>query len=233
MAKTAQDIQAAMPHLEEVEDECTLGNVQAKLNNKWFSNIKGVVVRCGNYERHKQHARAYKLALLENLFNNFIKSEHVEVVAVRTEAEILKLLAKMLEKYGVHWYWDPSYEDPLAGKECNLLMYCRDQIIRLVLDLAFELCEKENDALGLRALRIISIPYFRNKSHAANSKYGRYLITDRVIELKASLRSRVRMDLYVTTNPSGTRGGGMYRDKFNEGSTCNIFWGTSGLFFWK
>ena len=26
----------------------------------------------------------------------------------------------------------------------------------------------------------------------------------------------MRMDLYVTTNPSGTRGGGMYRDKFNE-----------------
>ena len=84
-------------------------------------------------------------------------------------------------------------------------------------------CEKENDALGLRALCIISIPYFRNKSHAARSKYGRYLIADQVIYKKASPRSRMRMDLYVTTNPSGTRGGGMYRDKFNEGSTCNFF----------
>ena len=223
MAKTSQDIKAAMPHAEEVEDEGTLGNVMAKLNNKWFSNFKDIIVKCGNYERHKQHARAHKLALLENLFTNFIKSEAVELAAVRTESEILKLLARMFEKFGVCWYWDPDHEDPLAGHECNLLMYSRDQIIRLVLDLAFEQCEKENDALGLRALCIISIPYFRNKSHAARSKYGRYLIADQVIYKKASPRSRMRMDLYVTTNPSGTRGGGMYRDKFNEGSTCNFF----------
>ena len=222
MAKTSQDIKAAMPHAEEVEDEGTMGNSQAKLNNKWFSNVKGVIVRCGNYERHKQNARAYYLALLVNLFNNFIKSEAIEVATVRNQSEILELLSRMLEKYGINWFWDPDQEDPLSGHECNLLMYSRDQIIRLVLDLAFEACEKQNDALGLRALRIACIPYFRNKSRAATSKYGRYLISDLVIEKAASPRSRMRMDMYVTTNPSGTRGGGMYRDKFNEGSTCNV-----------
>lgn len=90
-----------------------------------------------------------------------------------------------------------------------------------MLDLAFSAAEKENDAVGLRALRRISISYFRNKSVAATSKYGRYLITDLVIELASSQRTRRRMDLYVTVNPSGTRGGGMYRDKFNEVSSCS------------
>ena len=91
-------------------------------------------------------------------------------------------------------------------------------MIRLVLDLAFAVAEKENDALALRALRRICIPYLRNKSAAATSKYGRYLITDLVLELASSQRTRRRMDLYVTVNPSGTCGGGMYRDKFNEAS---------------
>ena len=34
MAKTSQDIKAAMPNVEEVEDEGTLGNGQARLHNK-------------------------------------------------------------------------------------------------------------------------------------------------------------------------------------------------------
>ena len=46
-----------MPQAEEVEDEGTLGNAQALLN-KWFSNAKTVVIRVGNYERHKQSVRA-------------------------------------------------------------------------------------------------------------------------------------------------------------------------------
>ena len=54
------------------------------------------------------------------------------------------------------WYWDPEFDDPLAGRECNLLMSVRDQMIRLVLDLAYDACEKENDALGLRGLRGMS-----------------------------------------------------------------------------
>ena len=37
-----------------------------------------------------------------------------------------------------------------------------------------------------------------------------------VVELAASQRTRRRMDLYVTINPSGTAGGGLFRDKFEE-----------------
>ena len=39
---------------------------------------------------------------------------------------------------------------------------------------------------------------------------------DLVVELAASERTRRRMDLYVVINPSGTAGGGLFRDKFEE-----------------
>ena len=92
-----------MPNADEVEDEGTLGNGQARLHNKWFTNVKNVIVRCGNYEKFKQHVRAHNLALLANLFSNFIRSEAIEVATVRRQSEILELVSRMLEKYGVHW----------------------------------------------------------------------------------------------------------------------------------
>ena len=39
---------------------------------------------------------------------------------------------------------------------------------------------------------------------------------NQVIELSASDRSRARMDILATVNPSGTKGGGEYRDMYNE-----------------
>ena len=56
---------AAMPQAEEVQDEGTLGNARALLNNKWFSNAKTVVIWVGNYERHKQSVGTYNMALDE------------------------------------------------------------------------------------------------------------------------------------------------------------------------
>ena len=70
--------------------------------------------------------------------------------------------------------------------------------------------------MGLRLLRRIMIPYFRNKSREATSAYGRNLIMDMVVELSASKRSKARMDDLVCVNLSGTRGGYLFRDKVNE-----------------
>lgn len=39
---------------------------------------------------------------------------------------------------------------------------------------------------------------------------------DLVVELSSSERTRKRMDVYVTINPSGTAGGGLFRDKYEE-----------------
>ena len=60
------------------------------------------------------------------------------------------------------------------------------------------------------------VSYFRNKSPEATSKYARYTLIDLVIELTASERTRARMDNYVCVNPSGTKGGFLFRDEYNE-----------------
>ena len=211
MAKTCLDVNSGMPNVEDVEDRGSLGNGMGTVAGSWFSNQKKDIVRVGMYERTKQHHQAWQLACLNNLYDNFCRSEGINEATVRSRADVEKLLTKMFLKYGIHFYWDPDRVDPLADHPCDLLRHCRDQVIRLILTLALESCEKANDALGLRALRRVFIPMFRNQSVQAKSKYGRYLICDMAHEAAASERTKMRMDILVTTNPSGTKGGGMAR----------------------
>ena len=211
MALTCLHVKAGMPNTEEVEDRGSLGNGMSLVAGNWFSTEKKDIVKVGMYERTKQHLQAWQLPCLYNMYCNYVKSEGIVEATVKSQAQVEALLTSMFQKYGVRWFWDTTFVDPLADRTCNLLMTARDQVIRLILTLAFNACEKENDALGLRALRRVFIPLFRNKSVAATSKYGRYLICDMVHEEAASERSKMRMDLLVTTNPSGTRGGGMAR----------------------
>ena len=90
-------------------------------------------------------------------------------------------------------------------------------VARLLLSLAFDACESEGDAEGLRALRRVMVCYFlASKPGRLDSKYASFTLIDLVVELSASPRTRKRMDLYVTTNPTGTRGGEIFRDKFIE-----------------
>ena len=90
-------------------------------------------------------------------------------------------------------------------------------VARLLLSLVFDACEAEEDAEGLRALRRVMVSYFLAKSPGQLvSKYASFTLTDLVVELSSSERTRKRMDLYVVINPSGTQGGGIFRDKFEE-----------------
>ena len=90
-------------------------------------------------------------------------------------------------------------------------------VSRFLLSLAFDVCESEGDAEGLRALRRVMVAYFlAEKPGSLLSKYAAFTMFDLVVELSASPRTRKRMDLYVTINPSGTPGGGLFRDKFQE-----------------
>ena len=90
-------------------------------------------------------------------------------------------------------------------------------VTRLLLSLVFDLCEAEGDAEGLRALRRVMVCYFlAKKPERLDSKYASFTMLDLVVELAASARTRKRMDLYVTINPSGTAGGGLFRDKYEE-----------------
>ena len=90
-------------------------------------------------------------------------------------------------------------------------------VTRLLLSLVFDLCESEGDAEGLRALRRVMVCYFlAKKPERLDSKYASFTLIDLVVELASSPRTRKRMDLYVTINPSGTAGGGLFRDKYCE-----------------
>ena len=90
-------------------------------------------------------------------------------------------------------------------------------VSRLILSLLFDVCEAEGDAEGLRAVRRVMVPYFLSKSpEKLVSKYADFTLTDLIVELSASERSRRRMDLYVIVNPSGTPAGGLFRDKYEE-----------------
>ena len=81
----------------------------------------------------------------------------------------------------------------------------------------FDVCEEEEDAEGLRALRRVMVPYFLAKSPGQmKSKYASFTMMDLVVEQSSSERTRERYDHYVTINPSGTAGGGLFRDKFEE-----------------
>ena len=90
-------------------------------------------------------------------------------------------------------------------------------VSRYLVSLAFDVCEAEGDADGLRTLRRIMVLYFlAHKPHRLDSKYASFTLNDLVVEMSESERTRRRMDLYVTINPSGTAGGGLFRDKYQE-----------------
>ena len=90
-------------------------------------------------------------------------------------------------------------------------------VTRFMLSLVFDMCESEGDAEGLRVLRRVMVSYFlAKKPERLDSKYASFTMIDLIVELSSSPRTRKRMDLYVTINPSGTAGGGLFRDKYEE-----------------
>ena len=95
----------------------------------------------------------------------------------------------------------------------DLLEHVKDVCERTVLSLVFDKMEEEADSLGLHALRIVMIPYFLGRKEKQDSKYASTLLTDLVMELSASPRTRERMDQLVCVNPSGRPGQAIARDK--------------------
>ena len=111
----------------------------------------------------------------------------------------------------------------ISGGEPNFSLrptnffYVQDMVARFLISLVFDVCESEEDAEGIRVLKRVMVPYFLSKSpDRMVSKYASFTLIDLVVELSSSERTRKRMELYVCINPSGTLGGGLFRDKFEE-----------------
>ena len=57
--------------------------------------------------------------------------------------------------------------------------FSQDMVTRLLLSLAFDICESEGDAEGLRALRRVMVCYFiAKKPERLDSKYASFTLID-------------------------------------------------------
>ena len=128
------------------------------------------------------------------------------------------LVLDLLDKSDIKYFFDQkATNENTSFKHDDLLTYCKDLSSRAIHSLIIDKLEEENDALGLRALRITMIVYFLNrKTTVQDSKYARCLLFDLVLELSSSERTRQRMDNYVCVNPRGQPGQAIFRDKQNE-----------------
>ena len=179
MTKTVNDIGAAMPNTNMVEDRGSLAHAAALLGvSSWFCNSKKSIVRVGNYERHAQLWKAFATALLLNMFKHYCRVSGVHPGSLKTKEGVVRFIASMLRHYGALWYWDKDAVDPMSHLDCDLFNASRDQVVRLVLDLTFRQAQHENDALALRALRRTMIVIFTVGS--TKSKYSIYTLIDLV-----------------------------------------------------
>ena len=196
-----------------------------KLSLPWFSALTRVKVtnkakdikkNDSTFERHDQFLAEVQIGYILNMFDNYMMENRDKLDAVENFESAVVFVLDMLEDYDVHLYYDPERKLPETDDD-DMYVYCRDMVTRYLLSLAFDVCEEEGDAEGLRALRRIMVCYFLAKSpERQDSKYAAFTLIDLVVELSASERTKKRMDLYSVINPSGTRGGGLFRDKFQE-----------------
>ena len=76
-----------MPSPYEVQDRGSLAHLVAIAGiSGRFSNIKKKIVRCGNYEFHHQHHQETQLALLCNMYSNYVKSNGIVEAEIKTDA---------------------------------------------------------------------------------------------------------------------------------------------------
>ena len=207
-----------MKHEVNFDDKLSLPWLTSLTRVKVANKAKDIKKNDSTFERHDQFIAEVQKSYLVNMFDNYQNDNKGKLEAVASNESAVAFVLDMLDAFNIQLYFDPT--KPMAERERgedDLFMYCRDMVSRFLLSLAFDVCEEEGDAEGLRALRRIMVSYFlAKKPERQDSKYAAFTMTDLVVELAASERTRKRMDLYVVINPSGTRGGGLFRDKFEE-----------------
>ena len=218
MKKICQDFSACMKNTINFDDKISLPWLTALTRVKVSNKAKDIKKNDSSFELHDQFIAAVQTSYLVNMFDNFMEKNAQLLGKVCDTDSAVMFVHEMLDEFGIQLFFDPSKggRDKLEGED-DMFLYCRDMVERFVLSLVFDACEEEGDAEGLRALRRVMVCYFlAQKPHLQDSKYASFTIIDLVVELAASERTRRRMDLYVVVNPSGTAGGGLFRDKFEE-----------------
>ena len=213
MNKSIMDIESGMKSLVNVEDELSLGYFRTILGLTNISNQAENIKRCGEFEKHDQFLLAVGKELLINAFKVFM-SGHKGTVK-RTKEGATDLIIMFLSVSDIKYFWDPDNFDE-KEKFDDVLSSCRNNAGRTVLSLVADKVEHEGDGMGIRAVRKAMIPYFLNKKVVQSSKYAISLMSDLVHFMGASDRTKARIDLLATCNPTGGVGKGLARDQVNE-----------------
>ena len=220
MKKVTQDYAECMRKEINFDDKLSLPWLTSLTRMKVTNKAKEIKKNDSSFERHDQFLEEVQISYLVNMFDNYIKNscKKKRLEAVDGCETAVSFVLGMLDDFNIQLFYDPKKSKPEKKKgEDDMFDYCRDMVTRLCLSLAFDICEEEGDAEGLRALRRIMVGYFlAKKPERQDSKYAAFTAIDMVVELSASERTRKRMDLYVVINPSGTKGGGLFRDRHME-----------------
>jgi hypothetical protein len=202
-----------------IEDELSLGYFRTTLGLNNVSNNADTIKKCGEFERHDQFVLEVGKEILINGFKTFMENKIVPANKSFEEAKILIL--GFLEEFDIKYFYDEKnynqknfFDDALSS--------CRDIAGRTVLSLVADNVEHEGDGLGIRAVRKVMMLYMLNKKIAQTSKYARALLFNLVYFLGASDRTKARIDLLATCNPTGRAGAGLARDMVNVHQVRNV-----------
>ena len=218
MKKVAQDYSHCMKNDINFDDVLSLAWLAALTRIKVSNKGKDIKKNDSSFEKHDQFLAAVQASYVHNMFDNYQEEHGESLASINSTKDVVTYIIDMFNYFDIQIFFDPS-KNLVARKEGedDLYYYCKDMVTRFILSLAFDTCESEGDATGLRALRRIMVCYFlATKPDRLDSKYASFTLMDLVVELSESERTKQRMDNYVTINPSGTRGGGLFRDKYQE-----------------
>ena len=233
MKKVVHDYSSGMPSEINFDDVITLPWMAALTRMRVTNKGKDIKKNDSTFERHDQFIAAVQASYLANLFDNYHKNNPEKIRSLSSLKDAVSYIWEMLDSFNVHLYFDPDKGDRNLEGQDDMFVYCQDMVTRFLLSLAFDVCEEEGDSEGLRALRRTMVCYFLNSNKGKiNSKYASFTLIDLIVELSSSKRTRKRMDLYVTINPTGSAGGGLFRDKHIENcvrSVKRLLRGTHGL----
>ena len=213
MNKSIMDIESGMKGLVNVEDELSLGYFRTVLGLNSITNKAENIKRCGEFEKHDQFLLVVGKEILINAFKSFMASYKGTIT--KTTEGATDLILKFLSVSDIKYFYDPNNFDE-KDKFDDILSSCRDNAGRTVLSMVSDKVEHEGDGLGIRAVRKAMIPYFLNKKVVQSSKYAMSLLSDLVNYMGASERTKKRIDLLATCNPTGGLGKCLARDQVNE-----------------
>ena len=143
------------------EDEGTLPWFATVLGFDFASNDAHKIKKQGMFEKHDQLFMNIGTQFLINALENFLKKNPASLLKVDSEDSAEAFVLAFLKSSKIEFFFDVNRaEDEQAD---DLKTYCRDMCSRLVLSLIIDRCEKQEDPLGMRAIRRIMIPYFLNR----------------------------------------------------------------------